>query len=114
MIDDGNLADVIDRSKLRRERQKYRQKLRNDEECNFETVDAIYVDGRKDVTLTTIETEDSRFYPKVETEEHYVVVGEPGELYLTHLSVEDGKGTTIVQALYKELKILICRTLYQL
>ena len=28
VIDDGNLADVIDRSKLRRERQKYKQKLR--------------------------------------------------------------------------------------
>ena len=68
VIDDGNLADVIDRSKLRRERQKYRQKLRDDEECNFEIVDANYVDGRKDVTLTAIETEDSKFYPKVETE----------------------------------------------
>ena len=78
VIDYGNLADVIDRSKLRRERQKYRQKLRDDEECNFEIVDAIYVDGRKDVTLTTIETENLRFYSKVETEEHYVVVGEPG------------------------------------
>ena len=104
VIDDGNLADDIDRSKLRRERQKYRQKLRDDEECNFEIVDAIYVEGRKDVTLTTIETEDSRFYPKVETEEHYAVVGEPGELYLTHLSVEDGKGTTIGQALYKVIE----------
>ena len=99
VIDDGNLADVIDRSKLRRERQKYRQKLRDDEECNFEIVDAIYVDGQKGFTLTTIETEDSRFYPKVETEEHYVVVGEPGELYLTHLSIEDGKATTIGQAI---------------
>ena len=102
--DNGNLADVIDRSKLRRERQKYRQKLRDEEECNFEIVDAIYVDGREDVTLTTIEIEDSRFYPKVETEEHYVVVGEPGEMYLTHLSVEDGKGTTIGQALYKAIE----------
>ena len=101
VIDDGNLADAIDRSKLRRERQKYRQKLRDDEKCNFEIVDAIYVDGRKDVTLTTIKTGDLRFYPKVETEEHYVVVGKPRELYLTHLSVEDGKGTTIGQALYK-------------
>ena len=75
VIDDSNLADVIDRSKLRRERQKYRQKLKDDEECNFEIVDAIYVDGRKNVTLTTIQTEDSRFYPKVETEEHYVCCG---------------------------------------
>ena len=55
LINDGKLADVIDRSKLRRERQKYRQKLKDDEECNFDIVDAICVDGRKDVTLTTIE-----------------------------------------------------------
>ena len=104
VIDDGNLADVIDRSKLSRERQKYRQKLKDDEECNFETVKSIYVDGQKYVTLIFIETEDSRFYPKVETEEHYVVVGKPGKLYLTHLSVQDGKGTTIGQALYKAIK----------
>ena len=32
------------------------------------------------------------------------VVGEPGELYLTHLSVDDGKGTTIRQALYKAIE----------
>ena len=80
VIDDNNVAKVIDRSKLRREGQKCRQKLREDEECNFEIVNAIYVDGRKDATLTTIETSDSKFCPKIEVEEHYVVVGELGEL----------------------------------
>ena len=99
------MENVIDRSKLKRERQKCRQKLREDEKCNFEIVNAIYVDGRKNATLTTIETiSDSKFYPKTEIEEHYVIVGEPGELYLTHFSVEDGKGVTVGKAIYKELE----------
>jgi len=37
-------------------------------------------------------------------EEHYVVVGEPGELYLTHLTIDDGKGVTIAKAIHDALK----------
>ena len=98
------MENVIDRSKLKRERQKCKQKFREDEKCNFEIVNAIYVDGRKNATLTTIETSDSKFYPKTEIEEHYVIVGEPGEMYLTHFSVEDFKGVTVGKAIYEELE----------
>ena len=31
-------------------------------------------------------------------------MGKLGELYLTHLSVEDGKGTTIGQGIYKAIE----------
>ena len=85
------MENVIDRSKLSRKRQKGRQKLIEDQKCIFDIVNAICVDGRKNATLTTIETSDSKFYPTTEIEEHYVIVGEPGKLYLIHFSVEDGK-----------------------
>ena len=46
---------VLDRSKLRRERQKYREEIRNKEQELFELVDSIFVDGRKDATMTMVE-----------------------------------------------------------
>ena len=98
---------------MRRESQKCRQKLKEEEKCNFEIVNVIYVDGRKDATLTTIETSDSKFFPKTAIEEHYVIVGEPGELYWTHFSVEDGKGVTVGKAIFKDLKTLIFKTVCQ-
>ena len=104
IVDDNDMAKVIDRNKLRRERQKCREKVGKEEENNFQVVNAIYVDGRKDATLTTSETDNSKFHPKVEIKEHYVVGGEPGEVYLTHLNVEDGKGITIAEAIHKALK----------
>ena len=77
---------------------------REEEDCDFEIVNAVYVDSRKDATLTTIEISDSKFYSKAEIEEHLVIVGEPAGLYLTHFSVEDCKGVTVGKAIYKELE----------
>ena len=104
VIDDSALENVIDQSKLSRSVQNAGKNSREDEECKFEIVNAIYVDGRKDVTLTTIETSDSKFHPEGEIEKHYETVGEPGELHLTHFSVEDGKEITVGKAIYKEVK----------
>ena len=42
---------VVDRSKLQRERQKYKE-IGNKEQELFELVDSIFVDGRKDATMT--------------------------------------------------------------
>ena len=38
------------------------------------------------------------------TEEHYVVIGKPGTLYLTHVTPENGKGRVIANAIYQYLK----------
>ena len=46
---------VVDRSQLRRERRKYREEIRNKEQELFELVDSIFVDGRKDATMTMVE-----------------------------------------------------------
>ena len=50
VIDGKTLTKVIDQSKLRRKRQKCRQKLREDEERNYKIVYTIYADGRKNAT----------------------------------------------------------------
>ena len=47
IVTEEDKRHVVDRSKLRRERQKYREEIRNKEQELFESVDSIFVDGRK-------------------------------------------------------------------
>ena len=47
---------------------------------------------------------EGRFYKNVEIEYHYVVVGEPGCYYLSHVVPEDGSGVSIAEALYGVIK----------
>ena len=49
---------VVERSKLLRERQKYREEIRNEEQELFELVNSILVDGRKDATMTMFEVKE--------------------------------------------------------
>ena len=46
---------------------------------------------------------EGKFY-KVEIEDHYVVVGEPGCSYLSHVVPEEGSGVSIAEALYGVIK----------
>ena len=71
---------VVDRSKLRRERQKYREEIRNKEQEIFELVDFIFVDGRKGATMTMIKVNEN-YYRQTVIEEHYVIVGEPNGFF---------------------------------
>ena len=76
IVTDTNKTNVIDRSELRRKRQKYREKIQKDEELQFGAVDGIYVDGRKDATIISVKQGNS-YHRKTITEEHYSLVGEP-------------------------------------
>jgi len=100
MITDDGKNCVIDRSKLRRERERCRQKIQNEEQQNFRFVNAIYFDGRKDATQILVQGPNDKHYRSVELEEHYTVVGEPGCYYLTHFSLQDGKGRTTAQEVF--------------
>ena len=51
---------IIDKSKLRRERQKYREQIRQDQAMFYEQVNGVYVDGRKDATWTTTYLESGK------------------------------------------------------
>ena len=81
----------MDRSKLRRERQKYRQEIRNKKQELFELVDSIFVDGRKDATMTMVEV-NGNYHRQTVSEEHYVIAGEPNDFYLSHVMPENGTG----------------------
>ena len=102
-ITENDKTYVIDRSKLRRERERCRTEIREKEQENFKLVNAIYFDGRKDATQVTIQGPNDKYYKSVQLEDHYTLIGEPGEYYLTHFSTEDGKGKTIAQKIFNNI-----------
>ena len=68
-------------------------------------MDEIYINGRKDATLTLKQDELSgRYLQSTELIEHYVIVGQREEFYLTHLSPSNGKGQTIAEEVYNAIE----------
>ena len=65
LITDDDKTYVIDRSKLRRERERCRAEIRKKEQENFKLVNAIYFDGRKDATQVTMQGPNDKFYRSV-------------------------------------------------
>ena len=86
---------MVDRSKLRRKRQKYREEIRNKEQELFELVDSIFVDG-KNPTMTMVEVNEN-YHRQSVIEKHYVIVGKPNGFYLSHVMPEGGTGYKIAR-----------------
>ena len=72
-------VQVIDKNKLRRARENVRHKIMDS--INYQPLNAIYFDGRKDKTLT-IKKKDGRSHRKTLVEEHISLVQEPGSEFL--------------------------------
>ncbi|CAG9792722.1 unnamed protein product [Diatraea saccharalis] len=87
IVSSNDASGVIDRSKLRRERTKVRTTLQNADRDKIIT--GIYFDGRKDKTLVSVQKE-GKFYRKRVTEDHYVILSEPGNDYFGHVTCPIG------------------------
>ena len=98
MISSDDASLVIDRSKLRRERQKYRIEIQEEEKSLLDLVDSVYVDGRTDDTLITVEVNE-KHYRQLVKEHHHVIIGEPGEFYLTYIATKNSQGVTIAKSI---------------
>ena len=66
-------------------------------------MDFIFVDGRKDATMTMVEV-NKNYHCQTVIEEHYVIVGEPNGFYLSHVIPEDGTGYKIATSVYSAIK----------
>ena len=66
-------------------------------------MDSIFVDGRKDATMTVAEA-IGNYHRQTVIEEHYVTVGEPNGFYLSHVMPEDGTGYKITTSVYSAIK----------
>ena len=95
---------MVDRSKLKKkERQKYREEIRNKEQELYQLVDSIFVKGGKDATMTMVEVNGNNHRQTV-IEKHYVIVGEPNGFYLSHVMPEDGTEYKIATSVYSAIK----------
>ncbi|KAL4712991.1 hypothetical protein ACJJTC_012061 [Scirpophaga incertulas] len=101
IVSSNDTGSVIDRSKLRRERTKVRTALQN-EDCD-KIICGIYFDGRKDKTLVSIQKE-GKFYRKRVTEDHYVILSEPGSEYFGHVTCDSGTAKGIESTILTYLK----------
>ena len=87
-------SQIIDPSKIRR----IRKRLRFDT-CladNTSDIVGLYFDGRKDVTLVK---DDVTKHVQKRTEEHYVLVEQPGDRYIGHVSPNSGSARNIFEAI---------------
>ena len=63
----------------------------------------MYFDGKKDATLTRVE-KGGKLFKKTKIEDHYVILEEPGNIYLGHKVPISGHGISIGFALFRFLK----------
>ena len=96
IIHEGDISQVIDRSKIRRERIKKRTILRV-ESSNLIT--GVYFDGCKDKTMVQVKEGDGKLHRKTLTEEHISIVSEPGSSYFGHVSPTGGSSKVVTDEL---------------
>lgn len=89
----------VDRSKIRRERKKLREHLRQSQSSKY---CGLYFDGRKDQTLT-----DGGHNI---VEEHISVISEPNTQYLDHLTVHSGTSKSICESILDmpDVRDIVC------
>lgn len=96
------MRNVIDPNKIRRHRTKRR--LVFQESANIEKeigLEGLYFDGKKDDTYVLDENGHRR---KIK-EEHYVILKQPGNIYITHISPSSGASKDIFEAMKSEAVI---------
>ena len=92
-------TNVIDPKKIWRAREKLRKSLKETTQEEELGIVAVFFDGRKDTTLMK-EKKGSKWYSSRKVEDHYVVVGEPGNVYLQHITMDKGTGDAIADGLH--------------
>ena len=93
IVHQGDTTQVIDRSKVRRERHKKRGDQATDSNTTF--------CGR---TIIQNKMDDGKFHRQTIMEEHVSIVLEPGSSYFTHLSPTNGASESIARAILKCLE----------
>jgi hypothetical protein len=96
LVTETDRTALVDRSKVRRKRAKIRDSTKQTEMLSLK---GIYFDGRKDKTLFY---KDER--KQILSEEHIVLIAEPGEHYLTHVSPKSGTAKGIAVAIMEYLE----------
>lgn len=100
IICDADTSKIVDRNKVRREREKLRQDLSSSQQ-NFHLT-ALFFDGRKDKTLVH-EKVENKFRNILRNEEHVTLLQEPGSIYIGHITPANGKASSIKEKIMEHL-----------
>ena len=105
VISATNQTNVIDKNKLRRAIDRYREerKVADHEDLIDAQGEAYYFDGKKDSTLFVGKDDNNKQYNYYQEEEHISMSSEPGGKYVTHLTPEGGTGAEIAESVVSYL-----------
>lgn len=91
IITPDDSTKIIDRSKIRRARKRKRTEYQSKDK---EVITGLFFDGRKDKTIKQDKI-GNKLYRKTFTEEHIVLISEPGSKYLGHVTPLSGSALSI-------------------
>lgn len=100
IVTPDNQAAVIDKSKVFRERVKYRQSISS---TRTSEIIALYFDGRKDETISKVIV-SGKCVHITKQEEHISLVEEPDSTYFGHVTPNSGSGKDIISSILKFMK----------
>ena len=96
----ASCSQVIDKSKLRRERKRTRDKIVLRQ--TISQIPALYFDGRKDQTLTMCEKNGKKYRRRI-LEEHISLIKEPDSEFLGYITPASGTAKCIEQEIFNFL-----------
>lgn len=99
LITAEDISMVIDKSKIARERALL-NKVHLEKKFDNYAHSALYFDGRKKKTLIQ-EKKGETFHRKEIVQEQIVVLQEPGEKFLGHLTPKSGTGLSVANSLFE-------------
>ena len=100
LVKNDDMSKIIDKNKIRREREKMRTELQQEPNNN---VPGLYFDGRKDKTIVQLKETDGKFHRRTVVEEHVSIISEPGSSYFCHIAPSGGSSNAITQAILSSL-----------
>lgn len=108
-IQAGNEHNAIDRNKIIRETKKFNSKLETTHiqkiELLFQNRECIglFFDGKKDKTNMYAQNDESR-NPRVEKEDHYTLVFQPGNQFYSHVTPTKHDASGIAECIWNKLQ----------
>ena len=96
-------SQVIGPQKLGDERRRCREERREAELANLKELTFLYFNGKKTMTRVLVKNNKTGRWNPTIIVDHYVVLTEPGNNYLTHVTPKTGHGKVVARAIYDYL-----------
>ena len=105
IITEEDPSQVVGPRKLADERHRYRMERRDQVKNDRDEITSLYFDGKKTATRVMKQNpKTGRWSPRMQVEDHYVMIVEPGSQYLSHVTPPSGHGKVIAETIYRYLE----------